>query len=212
MDSIQNPDSDLLNHIKKLSKIKHSLDALKTGTYKNETIQLEHLCYSMRSENQTVFVLLNQSSDVREIGFNTGFSGFLTDVLNDNRKYGCDNYVNIQAQPKSSMILVANDGNFSIDFTEQKVEKNTAENTVKIENKPECEKLEKQEITLGKYRHFKGNEYEVVGFAKDSETTEKVVIYKALYGEEELWVRPYEMFREIIERDGKEIRRFTKID
>ena len=212
LDSIKNPDSDLLNHIKKLSKIKHSLDALKTGTYKNETIQLEHLCYSMRSDNQTVFVLLNQSSDVREIGFNTGFSGFLTDVLNDNRKYGCDNYVNIQVQPKSSMILVANDGNFSIDFTEQKVEKNTTENTVKIENKPECEKLEKQEITLGKYRHFKGNEYEVVGFAKDSETTEKVVIYKALYGEEELWIRPYEMFREIIERDGKEIRRFTKID
>lgn len=68
------------------------------------------------------------------------------------------------------------------------------------------------EIRLGKYRHFKGNEYEVVGFAKDSETTEKMVIYKALYGDQELWVRPYEMFREIIERDGKKIRRFSKIN
>ena len=212
IDSINNPDNDLLNHIKKLSKIKHSLDALKTGTYKNETIQLDHLCYSMKGENQSVFVLLNQSDEVREIGFNTGFSGVLIDVLNDNTKYGCDQYVNIKVQPKSSMILVASDGEFSIDFTTMNQDKAIVSDKVeKTENK-ECEKLEIQEITLGKYRHFKGNEYEVVGFAKDSETTEKVVIYKALYGDQELWVRPYEMFREIIERDGKKIRRFTKID
>lgn len=212
IDSIKNPDNDLLNHIKKLSKIKHSLDALKTGTYKNETIQLDHLCYSMKSENQSVFVLLNQSDEVKEIGFNTGFSGVLIDVLNDNTKYGCDQYVNIKVQPKSSMVLVASDGEFSIDFTTMNQDKTTVSDKVeKTENK-ECEKLEIQEITLGKYRHFKGNEYEVVGFAKDSETTEKVVIYKALYGDQELWVRPYEMFREIIERDGKKIRRFTKID
>ena len=69
-----------------------------------------------------------------------------------------------------------------------------------------------QEVKIGKYRHFKGNEYEVVGFCKDSETTEKMVLYKALYGDKELWVRPYEMFREIIVRDGKKIRRFEKID
>ena len=212
IDSINNPDNDLLNHIKKLSKIKHSLDALKTGTYKNETIQLDHLCYSMKSENQSVFVLLNQSDEVREIGFNTGFSGVLIDVLNDNTKYGCDQYVNIKVQPKSSMILVASDGEFSIDFTTMNQDKTTVSDKVEETEKKECEKLEIQEITLGKYRHFKGNEYEVVGFAKDSETTEKVVIYKALYGDQELWVRPYEMFREIIERDGKKIRRFTKID
>ena len=52
----------------------------------------------------------------------------------------------------------------------------------------------------------------MIDFAKDSETTEIMVIYRALYGEKELWVRPYEMFREIIERDGKKIRRFEKID
>ena len=68
------------------------------------------------------------------------------------------------------------------------------------------------EIKTGRYRHFKGNEYEVIDFAKDSETTEKMVIYRALYGDHELWVRPYEMFREIIERDGKKMRRFEKID
>ena len=114
------------------------------------------------------------------------------------------------------MILVANDGNFSIDFSSSSFkEAQQSEVSVedkKITNSSEVEELVAEEITLGKYRHFKGNEYEVVGFAKDSETTEKMVIYKALYGDQELWVRPYEMFREIIERDGKKIRRFSKIN
>lgn len=205
---IENPNYELFDHIKKLSKLKHSLKALQYGNYKNENIQLEHLCYSMKTDDQSVFVLLNQSSEVRNIGFDTRFNGVLTDVLNGNKTYPCNGYVNIDVMPKSSMILVANDGSFKIDFDENNANKPLP---VKEEIKEE-NTLTPQEITLGKYRHFKGNEYEVVGFAKDSETTENMVIYKALYGDRELWVRPYDMFREIIERDGKKIRRFTKID
>ena len=205
---IDNPNYELFEHIKKLSKLKHSLKALQYGNYKNENIQLEHLCYSMKTDDQSVFVLLNQSNEVRNIGFDTRFSGVLTDVLNGNKTYPCNGYVNIDVMQKSSMILVANDGSFRIDFDAVKA----PEALPVKEEKQAKETLEPQEITLGKYRHFKGNEYEVVGFAKDSETTDKMVIYKALYGEQELWVRPYDMFREIIERDGKKIRRFTKID
>ncbi len=204
---IENPNYELFEHIKKLSKIKHTLDALKYGNYKNEVIQLEHLCYSMKTDNQSVFVLLNQSNEVRNIGFDTRFSGVLTDVLNDNKIYPCDGYVNIDVMPKSSMILLANDGSLKIEFDNIKPQDKPIE-----ASKKDDDILLPEEITLGKYRHFKGNEYEVVGFAKDSETTQKMVIYKALYGEQELWVRPYEMFKEIIERDGKKIRRFTKID
>ena len=61
----------------------------------------------------------------------------------------------------------------------------------------------------GIYRHFKGNRYEVVDFVKHSETTEIMVLYRALYGEGELWVRPLDMWDEEIERDGKKIKRFT---
>ncbi|MBQ2971745.1 MAG: DUF1653 domain-containing protein [Ruminococcus sp.] len=203
---VENPNLKLENHIIKLSKIRHALSALKDGRYKNENIQLEHFCFSRKNNEQSVFVLLNQSNETRNIGFNSGFCGVLTDVLNDKKTYPCDGYVSIDVSPKSSMILVSNGHNISIDFSDE------------IKNKP-IEKIEKtaveelyeEEIVLGKYRHFKGNEYEVVGFAKDSETTEKLVIYKALYGKQELWVRPYNMFREIIERDGKKLRRFTKI-
>ena len=212
LNDVKNPNYELFHHIKKLSKIKHSLEALKCGTYKNENIQLEHLCYSMRSENQTVFVLLNQSNEVRNIGFDAGMSCVLTDVLNGNKKYNANGYTNIDVAPKTSMILVANDGSFTLDFDTKTDTKPVEGNVSKSAEKPLEQELSEEEITLGKYRHFKGNEYEVIGFAKDSETCEKVVIYKALYGEKETWVRPYNMFKEIITRDGKKLRRFTKID
>lgn len=60
----------------------------------------------------------------------------------------------------------------------------------------------------GIYRHFKGNRYELVDFAKHSETLETMVIYRALYGERGLWVRPLSMWSEEIERDGKLFKRF----
>ena len=68
-----------------------------------------------------------------------------------------------------------------------------------------------QEIKSGRYRHFKGNEYEVIGIAKHSETTEEMVVYRALYGEHGLWVRPASMWNETVERDGKVYQRFTYI-
>lgn len=66
-------------------------------------------------------------------------------------------------------------------------------------------------IKPGRYRHFKGNEYEVLGTAKHSETLEEMVVYRALYGEFGLWVRPASMWEETVERDGKTYQRFTYI-
>ncbi len=66
-------------------------------------------------------------------------------------------------------------------------------------------------IRTGRWRHFKGNEYEVIGTAKHSETLEDMVIYRALYGEGGLWVRPASMWNETVERDGQVFPRFTYI-
>jgi hypothetical protein len=66
-------------------------------------------------------------------------------------------------------------------------------------------------IRPGRYRHFKGNEYEVIGVARHSETMEPLVVYRALYGERGLWVRPAAMWNETVERDGQTYRRFTYI-
>ena len=67
------------------------------------------------------------------------------------------------------------------------------------------------EIKIGRYRHFKGNEYEVIAIAKHSETTEDYVVYKALYGDGGMWVRPESMWNETVERDGVTYKRFTYI-
>ena len=63
----------------------------------------------------------------------------------------------------------------------------------------------------GKYRHYKGNEYIVVDIATHSETEEEMVVYKALYGDGKLWVRPLSMWNEKVEANGKEVLRFTYI-
>ena len=68
-----------------------------------------------------------------------------------------------------------------------------------------------ESIKPGRYRHFKGKEYEVLGVARHSETEEELVVYRALYGDFSRWVRPVSMWNEPVERDGKTFRRFTYI-
>ncbi len=63
-------------------------------------------------------------------------------------------------------------------------------------------------LKKGLYKHFKGNYYEVLGLAKHSETLEKFVVYRPLYGDRDVWVRPLAMFDETIERDGRSLKRF----
>ena len=67
------------------------------------------------------------------------------------------------------------------------------------------------EIKLGRYRHFKGNEYEVVGIARHSETMQPMVVYRALYGEGGLWVRPATMWSEWVDREEYSGPRFQYI-
>ena len=64
----------------------------------------------------------------------------------------------------------------------------------------------------GKYLHFKGNEYELIDIVTHSETGEKMVLYKPLYNDSGMWVRPYSMWNEEVEYNGKKVKRFTYID
>ena len=67
-------------------------------------------------------------------------------------------------------------------------------------------------VKIGKYRHFKGKEYEVLFTATHSETLEPMVVYRALYGERGLWVRPASMWTEHVERDGYAGPRFYPVE
>ena len=69
------------------------------------------------------------------------------------------------------------------------------------------------EIKKGVYRHYKGNKYEVISIARHSESLEEMVVYKALYGEGEIWVRPASMWNdEITIEDGSKVKRFTYVE
>lgn len=68
------------------------------------------------------------------------------------------------------------------------------------------------ELAPGRYRHYKGGEYEVLGVARHSETLKPVVVYRPLYGAPELWVRPHDMFVEEVEVGGRRQPRFVRVD
>ena len=63
-------------------------------------------------------------------------------------------------------------------------------------------------VRPGRYRHYKGNDYVVIGLARHSETEEELLVYRQDYGERGLWVRPLAMFMETVEVDGRQVRRF----
>jgi hypothetical protein len=77
----------------------------------------------------------------------------------------------------------------------------------KMEEQSTCN----ENIIPGRYRHYKGNEYEVIGVGTHSETLEAMVVYRPLYGEGVLWVRPATMWNEMIEKDGVILKRFEYI-
>lgn len=68
------------------------------------------------------------------------------------------------------------------------------------------------ELKIGKYRHFKGNEYELLGVARHSETLEPMVVYRALYGDGGLWVRPAAMWTETVHREDYHGPRFQYVE
>lgn len=66
-------------------------------------------------------------------------------------------------------------------------------------------------IQPGRYRHYKGPEYEVIGTARHSETEEPMVVYRCLYGDYSLWVRPLSMFRDVVDVAGEQVPRFARV-
>lgn len=72
--------------------------------------------------------------------------------------------------------------------------------------------MKQDEILPGKYRHYKGKDYQVIGMATHSETLEPMVVYRALYGEYGLWVRPASMWNELVVVDGEMVPRFRWVD
>ena len=200
LNNVPNANERLCSHIAKLGAVRSGLEALKYGRFENVSIKNETLVYKRFTDLQTVFVIFNLTDHEERIGFDSRCSAKLTDVLNGNEVFECSGWCELPVPPYSTRILVVNDGSFRLEPGAE-AESGTTE-------KPAPKN---EEITLGRYRHFKGNEYEVISFAKHSETGEKLVIYRSLKAPNEVWARPYDMFGETVWHDGRQVRRFEKI-
>lgn len=204
LNNIPNASYELFNHIAKLGKVRLALEALKYGKFENANIKNETLVYKRFSDNQTVFVAFNLTNHDERIGFDARYNGKLTDVLDNNRMFDANGWTEVDMKPYSARILVVNDGSFKLDLSEET-------QTKSVESTPKAEEITNEDINIGRYRHFKGGVYDVIGFAKHSETGEKLVIYKSAENPDDVWARPYDMFAEIIDRDGQKIKRFAKM-
>lgn len=201
LNNVPNANRQLCAHIAKLGAVRLGLEALKYGKFENVNIMNEKLVYKRFTDNQTVFVAFNLTDREERVGFDSRCCAKLTDVLGGNEIFVVNGWCEIPMRPYSARVMVVNDGSFWLD--------------VNAEAAPAplpAQEPAEEEITPGRYRHFKGNEYEVIGFAKHSETEERLVLYRSVKNPEEVWARPYEMFREVILRDGRQIKRFERID
>lgn len=200
LNNVANADYNLFNHIVKLGKIRLALEALKYGKFENVNIMNEKLVYKRYTDNQTVFVAFNLTDHDERIGFDTRSNAKLTDALNGNEIFDVNGYYELYMKPYSTRILVVNDGSFKLDFKNSESSQNT------VNDEKSVEKL--TEVKPGRYRHFKGNEYEVLSVAKHTETGELLVIYKSVDGKDTFWARPYDMFTDIVDNNGTKMRRF----
>ena len=206
-------DNELYRHICKLGAVRKQFKALKYGNFENVIIRNEQLVFKRKFEEQTVYIALNLTDSDFNIGFNTDGGSKLYDVFNGNKAFDVNNnYVNIDIPAYGTRVLVLTNGEEpKADIpTEQKAA--TPSNDEKpVENKADEQPKLVPWGTPGKYRHFKGGEYEFICLAKNSETMEDLVIYKELFGEGKVWARPASMFYQMVEKDGKMVPRFEHI-
>lgn len=169
---------ELYKHIVKLGRIYRAYPALRTGEYHTIIIRNQQILFSKELNGQIVYVALNLSDCDFDLNFNTSMQA-LVDVIGVRTLNVENGNAYIKMPPFSSMIIVSDD------FI------NTEPEELIIENN---EVPEPDVVIGGKYHHYKGNDYEVIAVARHSETLEELVIYKALYGDGDIWARPKSLF------------------
>ena len=218
--------NDLYYHICKLGAVRRTFKALKYGSYQNVVIRNEQLVFKRQFDGETVYIALNIAPNSFGLDFNTDSGAKLYDVMNGYKSYDVHrNRVHIDIPAHGTMVLVLTDGGKPADLIKStdtvKAEPEKAEKKpepAKPDKKAEPEKTEKKtEPKLpernipGKYRHFRGEEYELLFMAKNAETMEDLVIYRELSGEHKVWAKPAYMFYEFVKVNGKRVPRFEKI-
>ncbi|MEG0527853.1 MAG: DUF1653 domain-containing protein [Longicatena sp.] len=201
-------DIPLTKHIAKLGSIRQQYPVLFDGAYESISLKNVQFVFKRYNEEMSLTIVLNVADTDCEVDIaSQGMDLF--DVLEDT-SYPCikDN-VRICVKAKSSCILIEKQSVTPPKTLIQKEDKKTL-----IVEKPLQKPLVveiNEDLPLGRYEHFKGKHYAVLYVGYHSETLEKYVVYRQLYGEGSVWVRPLSMFKENVEVDGKQVPRFRYI-
>lgn len=208
-------DTTLTSHIKKLNIIRKEHVALYHGNYEAISIKNEQFIFTRTFEQNCIYVALNVSDQIQLIELKT--KG-LVDIIHDTCYPSKNNIVTIPLLPKSSCILVMEsfekpkDEEIYESCSAPVIEKQAELIQSVLETKQdESISLNNQPLKLGRYQHMKGKHYAVLYIATHSETLEPMVVYRQLYGDESVWVRPLSMFMEEVDVDGVKIPRFKYI-
>lgn len=193
IEDAKNGDTELCRHIAKLAALYKAEPALQNGGFETVDIKNEQLVYKRVLNGRKITVALNLADKEAVLEFSAP-NGGLCDLLGGIPPVTVQSgRASITLPPFSSAVLAKSGGSAS-----------------PVSNEPEKrdEPSPAPTVRPGRYRHFKGKEYEVVGVAKHSESLEELVVYRQLYGEGGLWVRPLSMFLEMVQANGKAVPRF----
>lgn len=196
-------DQPLSNHLYTLGEIYEQHPVMHTGSYQQVLVKNEQFVFARTDSNETLYAAFNICDQAIEVEFPCIYTS-VEDVLNKQSFEANDGKLTIELPPHGSRILVP--------CSCHHINLHKEPCSTKKPTKDACDifvqNLVENRIKLGKYRHFKGKEYAVLYVAKHSETLEEYVVYRQLYGDEGIWIRPLSMFCEVIERDGKTYPRF----
>lgn len=211
---IPNADETLPAFLGTLAQLRQRLSALKYGEYEQVMLKNEQFIFCRTHGAQQVYVALNLADHAEYVEFRVKHSP-LVDLFSGTSFETNDGNLKLELPALSARILVAREDWFELTAVPEPQPVSIQQPVAAPERKsveavPQDAAVEA--VTPGHYRHFKGGEYQVIGIAKHSETLEEMVVYRALYGGEGLWVRPLSMFLEVVEKDGKPCKRFTRIN
>ncbi len=208
LEQLENCNTKLYHHIVKLGTIYTHSPALKHGNYEQIVLRNQQYVFLRKSTEQCIYAIFNVDENDANVDFSVS-SNQLYDLLSD-KAYTCsDHHITLSIPAKSSLLLVEKE-----DIVKCNIDSSSPASTENnpSENNPSNDIPDNQPLLpLGVYEHYKGKHYCVLYTAKHSETLEDYVVYRQLYGDGKIWIRPLSMFLEKIEVDGKKIPRFTYI-
>lgn len=229
LDDIPNRDDKLYEHICALGAVRSELPALQSGSYSDIELKNQTYLYKREFDGQVVYIALNISDGDYTFSFDSRYPR-LADRLSG-RKFECGGgRANVTVPKNHSMILVDADTHISTPVTEHLTESHAAPAPEPALEQPVvCEAAEPVQtaptgtpslgvpegrtlVIGGRYRHFKGGEYVVLGTARDHQTFEEMVIYMQTYDKPRTWVRPLSMFLEDVDDHGNRKPRFEFIE